>query len=79
MILHVIPFNDDHRHEETTMCACEPAVEFVNGNTMVTHNAFDGRECIERVLGLTNESVEEGKGWGTFIDPEIGDTDQTGA
>lgn len=49
MIYHVTPVNDERPHEETgTLCWCNPTLELVNGNMLVTHNAADCRELIEQ-------------------------------
>lgn len=56
-IWHVLPINDLGTHEESTVCKCEPKLEILeNGDMMVTHNAFDGRELIE----LTNRLINDG-------------------
>lgn len=48
MTWHILPVNDSDQHEELTTCKCFPAVEFVeNGNMLVIHNSFDGREKFE--------------------------------
>lgn len=47
MTIHVTPNNDIEPHEESTTCKCEPRVEHINGNMVVVHNAFDGREGVE--------------------------------
>lgn len=56
------------------MCECSPSVEFPDGGMVIVHNSFDGREHIER---LTGGIVAPGKKWGNFVDPEVGETDQT--
>jgi len=47
MVYHVTPTNDIDEHTEETTCKCKPKVEHHNGNMVVIHNAFDGRENIE--------------------------------
>jgi len=55
MIWHVIPINDVNPHTELSTCECTPRVEEVpNGDLMVIHNAWDGREAIE----IFNEIVK---------------------
>ena len=50
MIIHILPVNDLKPHEEEgTACQCEPKIEFVEGEMLVIHNAFDHREVIEQV------------------------------
>jgi hypothetical protein len=49
MALHVLPINDIEEHEEATTCKCRPNVEFENGEMIVIHNSFDGRERVEEL------------------------------
>jgi hypothetical protein len=45
MILHILPLNDIKEHEEKSTCECYPEVEILeNGDIMIIHNAYDGRE-----------------------------------
>lgn len=44
MIFHIIPENDLIEHVEDTTCECFPKVDFEDGNMIVIHNAYDGRE-----------------------------------
>jgi len=45
MILHILPVNDIKEHEEKSTCECYPEVEILeNGDIMIIHNAYDGRE-----------------------------------
>ena len=50
MTYHVLPVNDLKEHTEDTTCECKPRVEFENGNMIVVHNSFDGREHVEKLL-----------------------------
>jgi hypothetical protein len=59
---HVTPNNDSKPHEESTTCKCSPRVEHVNGNMVIIHNAFDGREGIE----LFEEYI-------TSLNPDMGE------
>ena len=54
-IRHVYPLNDleEHDTESAGQCDCNPTVEFVNGDTIVIHNSYDGREIIEQIEGGT--------------------------
>lgn len=55
MIYHVTPINDIDTHEEATCCKCFPKVEELeNGDLMVVHNSFDGREYIEQLVDKDN-------------------------
>ncbi len=48
-MIHVTPINDLKPHEESTTCECCPRVEFENGEMIVIHNSFDGRELLENI------------------------------
>lgn len=53
-ILHIAPNEDSHPHDTDSggQCDCNPAVEFrENGDTLVIHNAWDGREIFEELDG----------------------------
>ena len=55
MSIHILPRNDIKEHEETTTCICGPKVKFLdNGEMMIIHNSFDGREAIELVNEIIN-------------------------
>ena len=47
IMIHILPINDIQPHEESTTCHCNPTVEFLEGEGLVTHNSFDGRELEE--------------------------------
>lgn len=47
MIWHVTPNNDLHPHDDNSECKCNPRLMNVNGNTIVVHNSYDGREGME--------------------------------
>ena len=51
MAIHITPIGDLEPHEENTTCKCEPKVIYENGEMIVIHNSFDGREGVE----ITNE------------------------
>lgn len=48
-MISVLPTNDIEEHEESTTCKCEPKVIYENGEMIVVHNSFDGREGLEIV------------------------------
>lgn len=55
MTYHVTPIDDVEPHNETTTCKCEPKVIFAeNGNMIVIHNSFDGREGMEWLSEIFN-------------------------
>lgn len=57
-MIHVLPINDIEEHEETTACKCEPTVLNENGEFIVVHNSFDGREGVE----IVNELLKTPRG-----------------
>lgn len=53
-INHVHPVNDARPHDTESGgdCECGPKVEFLeNGDTLVVHNSWDGREIFEQLDG----------------------------
>lgn len=42
-------------HTEDSSCECSPSIEIVNGEMLIIHNAFDGREGLE----IANEILED--------------------
>lgn len=49
---NVLPTDDLEKHEENSTCKCKPRVIFENGEMIVIHNSFDGREHIEKLLDI---------------------------
>lgn len=50
MAIHILPINDSEPHEEATTCKCKPTVEILeDGEMMIVHNSFDGRERVEEL------------------------------
>lgn len=48
---HILPLNDIVLHEQAPNCHCQPKTEMLpNGNLMLIHNSYDGREYIERLF-----------------------------
>lgn len=52
-MINILPRNDLKPHEETTVCECIPKVVFENGEMIIIHNSFDGREAVE----IANEII----------------------
>ena len=51
-IQHVYPVNDldPHDTESAGDCPCGPSMETLeNGDILIVHNAYDGREIIEKL------------------------------
>ena len=47
-MINILPLNDYAEHEELTTCKCLPSVDFTKeGELIVIHNSFDGREKTE--------------------------------
>ena len=51
MEIHIIPINDLKQHKELTTCECCPSVQFENGEMIIVHNSYDGRELNEQKNG----------------------------
>jgi hypothetical protein len=49
MALHIIPLNDLEEHVEDSTCKCCPRLIMENGEMILVHNSFDGREIRERL------------------------------
>lgn len=69
MVWHVLPNNDTHPHEETTICECDPEIINQNGNMIVVHNSFDGREGIE----WSGEVLKQSERMNNAFDKLLGD------
>lgn len=55
MMISILPLNDRKSHEESTTCDCDPSIEFTEqGDMIVCHNSFDGREAIEIANEILN-------------------------
>lgn len=58
-MMHVYPLNDIDDHDTSSnghKCKCDPEIILENGEMIVVHNAFDGRE-------LTEEDSEQEEKW----------------
>lgn len=59
MAIHTMPVGDTRdgepfEHAEETTCPCGPSVDFVDGEMLVLHNSFDGREAVEWADSIIN-------------------------
>jgi hypothetical protein len=55
-VWHVLPINDLEEHEESSYCKCDPEVQVQeNGNVLIIHNSFDGREGLEMANEILNQ------------------------
>ena len=58
-VYHVLPINDLKDHDECTTCECEPRCEWQpNGDLLVTHSSYDGREGVEWANEILNQKKE---------------------
>jgi len=49
-MINILPINDIKEHTEDTTCKCRPSAEILeNGELMIIHNSFDGREAFEEI------------------------------
>ena len=56
-MIHILPVNDLKEHEELTTCECKPRIEILDdGEIMVIHNSYDGREYIEELVSNINNN-----------------------
>ena len=46
-MIHVTPIDDTKKHTEDTTCLCNPKVTTENGEMIIIHNSYDGREGVE--------------------------------
>lgn len=53
-MIHVLPVNDLFEHDESTVCWCEPRVEWLS-EAVVIHNSADGRELTEEATKPESE------------------------
>ena len=43
-MINIIPLNDLKEHIEDSTCNCRPSLIVENGEMIIVHNSFDGRE-----------------------------------
>ena len=50
MIWNILPMNDLKEHIEESTCECGTSIEILeNGDMMIIHNSYDGREILEKL------------------------------
>lgn len=54
-MIEVTPVNDIHEHTSGSTCACQPRVTFENGEMIVIHSSWDGREAVEEFYAALEE------------------------
>lgn len=47
---NILPNNDLKSHKEDSTCDCKPRVIIENGEMIVIHNSYDGREKQEEFI-----------------------------
>lgn len=59
MIQHIYPLNDLKEHDtESTICECNPNTEILeNGDILIIHNSYDGREGLELANEILNKNL----------------------
>ena len=55
MSYHIIPVNDLELHSETPDCHCKPVIQVEEGEILIVHNSFDGREFREQLIAKVKE------------------------
>ena len=50
--IDILPLGE--KHERGSECTCEPTVEVIGANLLITHNSFDKREIIEQAIAILN-------------------------
>jgi hypothetical protein len=56
---NILPINDIKPHTENSTCECKPKVIFVNGEIIVIHNSYDGREFKEELIEKIKEQFKK--------------------
>lgn len=53
-MINVIPINDLKEHSEDTTCKCKPKLILENGEMILIHNSYDGRELVGNLIDKDN-------------------------
>lgn len=60
MIYNILPLGDLKEHDEESTCECEPAIQKLeNGDILIVHNSYDGREGLEMANELLDKLSQE--------------------
>lgn len=54
-MIEVTPVDDTQEHTSGSTCACQPKVTFENGEMIVVHSSWDGREAVEEFYAALEE------------------------
>jgi hypothetical protein len=55
-MINIVPVNDLKEHIDSSVCKCCPTVEFSNGEMIIIHNSYDGREFKEELINNIGEN-----------------------
>ena len=58
MAIHAYPLNDLQEHILESTCPCKPTVTIQNGEMIICHNSFVGREIIEQLNQILNNETK---------------------
>jgi hypothetical protein len=58
MCWNVLPVNDLKEHSNDSTCECHPKVIYENGEMIVVHNSYDGREHVEELIEEIKEKYK---------------------
>ena len=47
-MINITPINDLKEHTAESTCLCRPEVKFEDGEMIIIHNSYDGREKVEQ-------------------------------
>ena len=56
---NILPNNDLKPHKRNSSCRCKPRVIFENGEMIVIHNSYDGREFREELIEKIKEQFNK--------------------
>jgi hypothetical protein len=56
-MIEVTPIDDLKPHTSGSTCQCEPKVIWENGEMIVVHNSWDGREAVEEFYATLEEKT----------------------
>ena len=56
-MINITPVNDIEPHTEESTCHCQPSVIYENGEMIIVHNSFDGRELFEEINEHLNKKL----------------------
>lgn len=58
MSFNILPINDIKEHSEDSTCECKPKIIYENGEMIIIHNAYDGREFKEQMIGIIKKQIK---------------------